>query len=114
MKQTKDQSMLRLWAEDTITHSFWLTAPSTGCLQKEQKELDDLESEFQSLQQQQESELQALKDRWAKVVNDIHEISLPPARKDLFVERFGIAWQPYVVFKTVEGKLVEAPGCAAE
>jgi hypothetical protein len=91
-----------------------LSGQAKADLQKEQKELDDLESEFQSLQQQQESELQALKDRWAKVVNDIHEISLPPARKDLFVERFGIAWQPYVVFKTVEGKLVEAPGCAAE
>jgi transposase len=99
---------------NTSLSKMRLTEQAKADLQKEQKELEDLESEFQSLQQQQTSELQGLKDQWAKMVNDIHDIPLPPARKDIFVERFGIAWQPYYVFKTGDGKLVEASACTAE
>ena len=51
---------------------------------------------------------QDVNDRWAALVDQVTEIPLTPARKDVYIELFGVAWLPFYVL-TVNGQNLEVP-----
>ncbi|MBI4769955.1 MAG: hypothetical protein HY784_05955, partial [Chloroflexi bacterium] len=52
--------------------------------------------------------IQAITDRWAATVEEVRELRLTPLKKDIAVELFGVAWQPFWVTE-LGGKTVELP-----
>ncbi len=51
----------------------------------------------------------AVLEKWQKVAEDIQEISVAPAKKDIYTELFGIAWLPYYTVKAgMEDRLIPA------
>ncbi|MCX8025178.1 MAG: hypothetical protein N3A60_08250, partial [Thermanaerothrix sp.] len=85
-----------------------LTAQAKAALDQEKKELETLEKQLATLEQDYNKSLAELQERWAKVVSQETQIPLPPQRNTIFVELFGIAWCPYYLL-TLEGKTKTIP-----
>lgn len=54
-----------------------------------------------------------INDRWAEVVNQVTEIPVAPKKSDVFIEYFGVAWQPFYIVRA-NGERFELPGFGAE
>jgi len=52
------------------------------------------------LEDEKAAALKEIEDRWAQTVNDVNELPITPAKKDIFVELFGIAWAPYYLVRS--------------
>ncbi len=78
-------------------------------LEQEKQDLAALEEQMAFLQKNMESEKADTMEKWQKVAEDIDEISVAPARKDIYTELFGIAWLPYYTVKSgLEDRLISA------
>jgi len=90
-----------------------MSKQAKAALKQEQEELDQLEEELNDLQAEQKAALKELQDRWAQVVNDIEEVTVTPAKKDIFMDLYALVWLPYYVFN-VDGRTREAPAFVLE
>jgi hypothetical protein len=61
--------------------------------------LADLQTQLASLEQARDSANQQVQDKWGQSVNDEAEVPVPLAKKDIFLEYFGIAWLPYYLVR---------------
>ncbi|MEI8132846.1 MAG: type IV secretion system DNA-binding domain-containing protein [Leptolinea sp.] len=78
-------------------------------LEQEKSDLSALEEQLALLDKNKESEKADVLEKWAKVAEDIQEISVAPAKKDIYTELFGIAWLPYFTVKAgMEDRLIPA------
>lgn len=75
--------------------------------------IQQYESQLQELQQKREQALQDVNDKWASVVNQIAEISIQPKKSDVYVEYFGVAWQPSYLIRS-GGQVLELAAFGAE
>jgi hypothetical protein len=73
--------------------------------------IDDLELQQESLEKEFESALSAISDKWANVVNDTADYPISPLKKDIFLELYGIGWQPGWIVN-VGGQLILLPAFA--
>ena len=90
-----------------------MTKQAKAALKQEQEELEQLELELNDLEAEQAAALKDLQDRWAGVVNDINEVTVTPAKKDIYMDLFGLVWLPYYVFN-VDGRMRETPAFALQ
>jgi hypothetical protein len=75
-----------------------LTSQARADLENEQQELQMLQEQMDALEVEYKAVLDRMNDKWAAAaINQISEIPLTPQRKDIYVELFGIAWQPYFI-----------------
>lgn len=89
-----------------------MTQQSKVQLEQEEQELESLKQQYRSQEKAYQEAVKEIRERWAQMVNDVSEIPLTPAKKDIFVEAFGVAWLPYYQFKA--GNTVkEAPAFKA-
>ncbi|HEX9617710.1 MAG TPA: DUF87 domain-containing protein [Anaerolineales bacterium] len=56
--------------------------------------------------------LEEVNERWGEVANQVSEIPVAPAKKDVLLDLFGVAWMPYHVVEVGAG-VVEMPGYGA-
>lgn len=78
-------------------------------LDQEKHDLAALEEQFTLLQKNMESEKVDILERWQRIAEDIDEVSVAPAKKDIYTELFGIAWLPYYTVKAgMEDRLIPA------
>jgi len=68
-------------------------------VEQEKQDMAVLEGQKSSLENNKADELAAVREKWQKVAEDIQEVSIAPAKKDIYTELFGIAWLPYYVVK---------------
>jgi hypothetical protein len=61
--------------------------------------LADLQKQLADLQQARDSAIQQVQDKWGQSVNDEMDIPVPLAKKDIYLEYFGIAWLPYYLVR---------------
>lgn len=85
-----------------------LTSQAKAELKKDEDELAALGKQMDELEEALKKELDRINDKWAETVNDISEVPITPQRKDIYVENFGIAWQPYYLIR-VGDQLREVP-----
>lgn len=85
-----------------------LTERAKASLEQERQELEALKQDLKSLESELERLTAEAQDRWAKKVNNAGEVSIPPLKKDIFIEQFGVAWLPYYLLK-VGDEIKEAP-----
>jgi hypothetical protein len=78
-------------------------------LEQEKQDLVALEEQYALLQKNMESEKADILEKWQRVAEDIDEVSVAPAKKDIYTELFGIAWLPFYTVKAgMEDRLIPA------
>ena len=85
-----------------------LTKEAETSLREAQKELDELEAEWNQLLEERKTAVQRAAAEWEARADQVSEILLPPYRKDIFIELFGIAWLPFYQIQARD-QMVEAP-----
>jgi hypothetical protein len=76
------------------------TQQSKAELEQKRKVLLDLQDQLKSLENEKSNILQETRNRWAEMVNDIVDLPVSPAKKDIYLDIFGVTWLPYYVFKS--------------
>jgi hypothetical protein len=75
--------------------------------------IDQYTRQLQDLQQKRDKAIQEVNDRWAGVVNQVTEIPIQPKKSDVYVEYFGVAWQPAYLIRS-GGQVFELPAFGRE
>jgi hypothetical protein len=71
------------------------------------------QAQLQELSQKRAQAVQDASERWSAVVNQVSEISITAKKSDVYVQVFGVAWQPYYIIRG-GGDLYELPAFGAE
>lgn len=67
------------------------------------------EAQLRELDQRREQIIQDINEKWAALVNQVSEIQIPAKKTDVFIEYFGVAWQPFYLIRAA-GEIYELPG----
>jgi hypothetical protein len=59
--------------------------------------IEILEKELIDLTQEIEDEIKEIDEKWKLENIEIEEIKVPPFKKDILIDLFGVAWMPYYV-----------------
>ncbi len=70
--------------------------------------IDQYKKDIKALEEERQSAIDEINDRWGELVNDTSEVTVTPKKTDIFVELFGVAWMPYYLVES-GGGLVELP-----
>lgn len=73
------------------------------------KAIEDFKRQLAALDKEKTQTLQEVAERWGEIANDVREMSVSPLKKDVRLDLFGVAWMPYHLVDTPEGRL-ELPG----
>jgi len=85
-----------------------MTSKTDSDLQQAQANVQALQRELNVLEQEKASAFREIEDRWAEVVEKTTEVTIPPAKKDIFVETFAVAWVPHHIVRT-GGRMLTLP-----
>jgi hypothetical protein len=78
-------------------------------VEQEKQDMAALTDQKAALDKNKEADKAAVLDRWNKVAEDVQEVSVAPAKKDIYTELFGIAWLPYYTVKAgMEDRFIPA------
>ena len=69
-----------------------LTEASKSRFEQSRQVVEDLKDQLGALDQERQSSLQQVNDRWAELVDDVSEVPLTPQKKDVFLDLFGVIW----------------------
>lgn len=56
--------------------------------------LEDIERQMRELEEEFENALRGAGERWAQAVEQTQEMPISPLKKDIYLEIFGVGWQP--------------------
>ncbi|MCF6277521.1 MAG: hypothetical protein L3J16_02070 [Anaerolineales bacterium] len=85
-----------------------LTQQAKADVEESVEAIDDLEEQINALEAEFKANLDEISDRWGAVVNDISEVTITPAKTNIFVDDFGVAWMPYYLVAVGDEK-IEVP-----
>ncbi len=71
------------------------------------------ELQLHELEQKREQMVESINQKWSALVNQMSEIQIPAKKADVFIEYFGVAWQPFYLIRAA-GEIYELPGAGAE
>ncbi len=71
--------------------------------------IQQYQSQIAEIEQRREQLTQDINDKWAAVVNQVSEVSVAAKKSDVYVEYFGVAWEPYYLIRSGD-ELYELPG----
>lgn len=74
----------------------------------EQQTLKQYQQQLAELQKAKEEVVKEVNVKWAHVVDEITEISIRPAKSDIFTDIFAVIWLPYFIVEQ-NGKKIEIP-----
>ena len=61
------------------------------------------EQHIRELESKRAELLQAANERWSTLANEVSEIPILPKKGNVYVQAFGVAWQPYYLVRTGDG-----------
>ena len=76
-----------------------MTSKAKSDYEQEVNDLEILEKDYADLGKEYQTALKDLEDTWAEKANDVTEVPLAAAQKDIHLDLFGIAWRPYYLVK---------------
>ena len=82
-------------------------------VEESEDRIKELEKQLKDLEEELRTELQKVQDKWANIADNMTEIPVPPYKKDILVELFGVAWMPYLIVES-DGRKFELPGFTSE
>jgi hypothetical protein len=59
------------------------------------EEIAELKGDLAELREELQAELEEIEEKWAEIAADVSEIPVPPYKKDIDVDLFGVAWVPH-------------------
>lgn len=86
-----------------------MTARAAEDVEESEEEIERLKKEIDELEAEMKAELDELEEKWTQIVEDISEIRVPPYKKDIAIELFGVAWMPTQLVQS-EGHMRRLPG----
>jgi len=67
-------------------------------LEQEIKELEFMQKQLADLAREKIEALDAIKEKWYAVADEIEDVPLNPTKKDIYLDIFDILWMPYYVY----------------
>ena len=77
-------------------------------VKESRKAIADYQQQIEVLEKEKEAALQEVNQRWGELASQSKDLSVPPAKKDVLIDAFGVAWLPYYVVSVGE-EVVELP-----
>lgn len=74
--------------------------------------IKDYQEQIAAIEQEKESTLKAVNDKWAEIASQISEIPISAQKEDILLDFFGVAWMPYHLVK-LNDQSFELPGFSA-
>lgn len=78
-------------------------------VQESKEAIGTFEKQIAALEEEKTLALEEVNERWSEIANQVNEIPVTPAKKDVLLDLFGVAWMPYHIVQVGE-ELVEMPG----
>ncbi len=75
--------------------------------------IQQFQAQLQELQQKRAQAIQDATERWSAVVNQVSDIPIVAKKSDVYVQVFGVAWQPFYLIRG-GGDVYELPAFGAE
>ena len=85
-----------------------LASAAQSDVEESKQAIAELEKEMQDLGEEIQDAVDEVHNRWDEAAQDVSQIPLVPARSDVYVSLFGIAWLPYHLVD-VGGRQVDIP-----
>ena len=82
------------------------TINAKSALEKAQLDVENLNEDIQTVKDELEAKTEEIKEKWESLLDAKKEVKITVAKKDIFVDAFGICWMPYCMNEN--GKLVKA------
>jgi hypothetical protein len=86
-----------------------MTARAAEDVEESEEEIERLKEEIDELEAEMKAELDDLEEKWTQIAGDVSEIRVPPYKKDIAIELFGVAWMPTQLVQS-EGRMIRLPG----
>ena len=109
-------SMLGFGRKKSITSQLSkrrMTEQAKSAMDESADTIQQYQKQLRELVQKREQVVESINEKWAALVNQVSEIQIPAKRGDVFVEYFGVAWQPFYLIRAA-GELYELPGSGTE
>lgn len=89
-------------AISTASRKHRLTQQAQADVGESEATIEKLNKEIADLREEMQTELTQIKQYWSDVVEQVEEEEIPPKRRDIDIDLFGVGWAPVWEF-TVEG-----------
>jgi hypothetical protein len=90
-----------------------LTEKAKADVEESKKTIAEFKKQIEALEKEKEAALTEVNERWESLASQSSEISVTPAKKDILIDLFGVAWFPFYVVQIGE-EVVELPGYGLE
>ena len=77
-----------------------LTSTAKAGVKESEQMIKKYEAELADLDKQMQAEIDALQTQSTQSIGTIREVSVPPLKKDIVLELFGLAWLPNYAIKS--------------
>lgn len=71
-----------------------------------QEDLNQILADVDKTERQMEQDLEAVREKWRRIVQNVEELSILPYKKDITTLLFGIGWVPYWVVELNDDRLI--------
>lgn len=82
-----------------------LTSQAKAEVEESEKTIALLKEQIAEIEKAKAAALEEIHHRWAEIAAQAREETIQPLKKDLFLEFFGLAWQPYYLVQEGENSL---------
>ncbi len=86
-----------------------MTSRTKADVEESKATIATLKKQIAELQEELSRATEEVNSRWSEIVDDMKEMTFTPAKKDILVSLFGIAWMPYYQVQ-VDNELIELAG----
>lgn len=90
-----------------------LTEKAKADVEESQKVITEIKKQIEALEKEKEAALMEVNERWVRFASQSSEIAVAPAKKDILIDLFGVAWFPFYVVQIGE-EVVELPAYGQE
>lgn len=90
-----------------------LTEKAKADVEESKKAIAEYKKQIEALEEEKQAALLGVNERWEQLASQYSEITVTPAKKDILIELFGVAWFPYYVAQ-IGDEMVELPGFSQE
>lgn len=90
-----------------------LTEKAKADVEESKIAIAEFKKQVEALDREKQAALMEVNERWESLASQSSEITVTPAKKDILIELFGVAWFPFYVVQIGE-EVVELPGYGRE
>lgn len=108
--------LLGLGRKKSLTTQFTkrrMTEQAKAEVDESVQAIKQFQNQLRELELRRAQLVQDANERWSAVVNQVSELPITPKKSDIYVECFGVAWQPYYLVRT-HADLYELPAFGVE